>query len=142
MDELYFQKRRRANAVSGLPLFDERPAEREARENPVPSRHDSETSIEAAQRIAPMFGNNKAVCYRAIVKAASRGGISRKEIAELHFNSQQQYVTGPTRVLLDEGLVYEKPLRNSAGTVITRPDNSIQHEKRDGSVLILPVRGG
>ena len=107
----------------------------------VPSQSSSVTSAEAAEKISPVFSGNKATCLKEIVHAAARGGTTRKMIADEHFEGKQNYVTGPVAVLIEEGFVFEDPLR--INNVVQHRGDGIPIPKRiGGSAVLLPTHKG
>jgi hypothetical protein len=123
--------------------------EQPKRERPAtaPYQKSSPTSAMGAEKIAPVFSGNRLACFRAIAAADMSGGITRKQIAARYFDNQQQYVTGPVSVLIDElGYVMQEPARDNAGAIVTRTDEKgVQHivpKRIEGSaVLRLTPKG-
>lgn len=148
MDEILFpggnrrRKRRGKKRDAGpSPQEDLFPVERasDTSRRTAPFQATSETSRDAAARIADKSEDHKAICYRAIVRATRyKDYITRKEIAAAHFDNQQNYVTGRVHDLIHKDkLVYEKPLRING--VISRDAETGDYlrEKRDGSALLV-----
>jgi hypothetical protein len=114
----------------------------QVRRTHVPHQPSSVTSTEAAKRIAPVFHGNRRACFLAIQYAHSSGGTTRKQIAERYFDAKQNYVTGPVAILMEEGFVYEDPMRDRHGAIVTREDGTIVPRRIDGSaVLLLTPKG-
>lgn len=149
MDEYFFSsgKRRRSRAhKSGDDktgdLFGSPSEPVSTNKRTAPYQDSSDTSREAAERISPRAEDHKAICYRAIVRATRLGDfITRKEIADAHFDGKQNYVTGRVHDLIHlDKLVYERPVRINGVISRDAETGKILREKRDGSVL-LAARG-
>ena len=109
----------------------------------APFQVSSATSREAAQKMTegPAFHGNRLACLREIAKSDPHGGTTRKAIAAALFANQQQYVTGPVRVLIDEGLVYEEPAYGRDGFIMRRGERVV-HKKVDGSAVLRLTNKG
>jgi hypothetical protein len=90
----------------------------------------------------PAFHGNRLACLKEIAKSDAHGGTTRKAIAAALFGNQQQYVTGPVRVLIDEGLVYEEPAFDRNGFVMRRGDDTVIPKKIAGSAVLRLTNKG
>jgi hypothetical protein len=116
----------------------------------APFQHVSATSAEAADRITqgPAFHGNRLACLNTIAANDEKGGVTRKELAEMYFAGKQNYVTGPVDVLInEEHYVFQEPARDRHGAIMTRRDPKTGEEvvipkRRDGSAILrLTPRG-
>lgn len=99
----------------------------------IPYQQSSETSREAAERVRPHAGTDEATCL-ALVEAAGLECITRKEIAAMAFQSQQNRVTGRISSLLAKQLIREvQRLDGPPG------EELLVKVKRNGSVLLAPT---
>lgn len=117
------------------------------REKPahVPHQPSSSTSREAAKRIEPQFAGNRLAVFREMAKYPK--GITRKQLAAILFHDQQQYVSGPVAVLIEEGFVMEEPARDRWNCLVTRlcPKTGgqiIVPRRIDGSAVLLLTSKG
>jgi hypothetical protein len=144
MDEILFpdygrkKRRDRKNGDISGELFDTPevvPTDRRT----APYQQGSETSRDAAERIAPRGDSDKAICYRAIVHATRNGDyITRKEIAEKFFAGKQNFVTGRVHDLIHlDKIVFEKPVVLCGVIALNAETREPILEKRDGSVLLV-----
>lgn len=115
----------------------------------APFQPRSPTSREAAERVieGPTFSGNKQAILKELAKRHDRGGVTRKQLAAILFERQQQYVTGPVAQLIQEGLVYEPPARDRWNNVITRIDKQTGEQvvvtrKIDNSAILLLTNKG
>jgi hypothetical protein len=95
----------------------------------------------AAERVShsPVFAGNRKACFLAIASASS--DMTRKRIAELYFDRQMQYVTGPIAVLIEEGYVYEEPEYDEHGAIRTKDGKVVPRRVDHSAVLKLTPRG-
>jgi hypothetical protein len=126
-------------------LFREPPLPKER--SHAPFQRSSDTSRSAAERIieGPTFTGNKQAVLKEIAKHPN--GVTRKQLAAILFEKQQQYVTGPVAQLIQEGLVYEPPAYDRWNNIMTRVDKStgqqvvITRKVDNSAVLQLTNKG-
>lgn len=146
MDPIEFQdeqhRRRKSQAHSDTEtgsLFDEPVAPKREPVPHVPKQTSSITSIEAAEKVAPVFSGNRAICLKEILNAERRGGTTRKMIADEHFNGKMNYTTGPIALLIEEDFAFEDPLRVN-NEIQRRADGTPIPKRIDGSAVLLPTQ--
>jgi hypothetical protein len=108
---------------------------------PAPYQPHSPTSRDAGELIAPVFKGNRKACFMAIAHANGSGGVTRKQIADRYFDGKQNYVTGPIAVLIEENLVYQEPLRDAHGAIVTRDGEIVPRRIEGSAVLLLTPKG-
>lgn len=143
MDPILFEqekKKRRSGDDETGDLFAPPQPKRELAPH-VPHQPSSVSSKAAAEKIAPVFRGNQEICFRAIRDTALRGGITRKQIADQHFDGKQNYVTGPVSILIEQDYIYEEPLKIN-GIIQRRDDGEVIPRRFENSAILLPTPKG